>query len=335
MGISAATTLDNNSLASSPWLPAASKPMAPWVRLAENDNAQALHWLKGQSAANDSNMRALHKSVLSPDNETIVLDSDETIFACDKLTKRMKTRAKKLGYQIKKSLEGREYILRPGALELLSYTGTLELLRYMKERGHKIILCTRNLRNYMEDLVKSSGIGEYVDAVVTREDLLSAPENEDFKKYPHHAARIGAWERFTSGLYRNTIGTVEHGMRFIKAKLTGRVNPRPDEGPKLNKYPQAISAIATRLTGKYFPEAHILIDNKYLENQERAQQSGKPGDKGAWTTINPGQFNGDKPEKRLPSGEYEWVAKIKQGLEMGWEKHLETHQNPKEEVLAA
>jgi hypothetical protein len=54
-------------------------------------------------------------------NGKIAFDLDETLIESDKLDRKLMDAARELGYEIKKSLSGQDYIIRPGTYELLDF----------------------------------------------------------------------------------------------------------------------------------------------------------------------------------------------------------------------
>ncbi len=132
-------------------------------------------------------------------------------------------KAKTLGYKIQKTKSGEfEYIVRPGAEEVLDHA---------KELGFKVIVITANSDTYARDIIASSGLGRYVDAIYTDEDLRR-DYNTDYTTYPYHRNRtykpartfIKKAER---SFERYTIGTFNGFIKRSFLYIAGNNNIRP------------------------------------------------------------------------------------------------------------
>lgn len=157
--------------------------------------------------------------------ERISFDLDETLISSANLTNEDIAKAKELGYKVLDSEEGRQYIVRPGAEEVL---------KYADEQGFEVFIITLNLYEYADDILYSSGLFKYVDEIIANDELLK-PYNQDFKKYPRHRNNLieqkSFVERWTTGFYRAYITRA-----WLNA--TGNKNIQPYVPKKyLEKYP--------------------------------------------------------------------------------------------------
>lgn len=226
---------------------------------------------------------------IPPHSKVVTFDLDETLIACNKLTEEMKKKGQELGYKLITSKEGREYFLRPGAVDLL---------KWVKDQGFIVVVTSRNLHGYEEDLINSCELKNYIDHITGLSDLLDA-ENQNFDKFPNHPNRMGVMEKLTAipktiykGIFHDFIG---RGSK----RLAGNKNfaPYMRSMPWKNfKYPPHLSG------------SHILVDNLYKENHAKSLQSKD------WVALDPGQFDGDSVEQRAMNGDYQWAANIKDKL---------------------
>lgn len=175
-------------------------------------------------------------STLSVDAEYIAFDMDETLIQSDKLLNKDVVLAKQLGFKVSKSNLGIDYILRPGAIELLEYA---------KEQGFDLIIISHNVRTYLDDILLSSGLFEYFDKVISHEDLVK-PINLDFKTYPNHRNKTyPQWSLFDTYTKTFYTGFVLRSWQ----RLTGNKNIHPFLPSTNNaKYPPMYGA-------------RVLIDN--------------------------------------------------------------------------
>lgn len=254
-----------------------------------------------------------------PENQTIIFDSDETLLACDKLTKSMLKEAEKAGLEVKTSVAGSKYILRPGAKELLEY---------LRSKGHILILSSRNTNAYLKDLLESEPVLKNAftfnnQVLYLGKDNRSDPKNFD-KRYKYHPNRIGFWEKVKDWFNRNFSARFKFWKQVKEFKKGERLHePRPPEpAGTQNKYPP----IAPLLLGiqNQVPPAHILVDNKYSENLAHGKRSGD------FVNLDPGQFNGNKAEPTNETSpyfhvtKYKWVQDVIQGIENGWKAEFKS-----------
>jgi hypothetical protein len=173
---------------------------------------------------------------LSVAAEYIAFDMDETLIQSDKLLNVDVKHAKELGFDVKKSLKGIDYIIRPGATEILDYS---------KNQGFDLIVISHNVRPYLEDILLSSGLDKYFDRVIAHEDLIK-PVNTDYKTYPQHRNKTyPQWSLFEA--YKNSFinGFIVRGW----LNFTGNKNIHP--------------YLPSTNNAKYPPmyDARVLIDN--------------------------------------------------------------------------
>ncbi len=166
--------------------------------------------------------------------ETVSFDLDETLISSGNMTDGDLKKAKALGFKIQKTKSGDyEYIVRPGAEEVLEHA---------KRLGFKIIVITANCDVYARDIVSSSGLGRYIDAIYSDEDLRR-DYNTDYNTYPYHRNRTykpartfvkkaeRSLERYTIGTFN---GFIKRGFLYI----AGNNNIRPYiPAPNTAKYP--------------------------------------------------------------------------------------------------
>ncbi len=281
----------------------------------------------------------------SEEKPTLIIDGDETIWdtgdktggkideeACKKINHEVITISKdnaenKLGYDQK-------YVLRPG---------TKELLEYFKARGYKMILCTRNYKEYAQSIVATNPILKAnFDGVLGRSDLLSAT-NKDFTAFPKHCDHLGFWERCKHGLYRFFVGYPKYyGLKFLSLFTGAKVSPDVVSLGRgtLGKYPPNALAMLneTKLAGA--PTARFLIDNQvyyHTDPQDPYNTSkfkyygrefedscaskdfavvspnviDKPGDE-------PREFRAHLAEPKDSEGRYLWVKNVIECVERGY-----------------
>lgn len=175
-------------------------------------------------------------SSLSVSAEYIAFDMDETLIQSDKLLNVDVKHAKELGFDVKKSLKGIDYIVRPGSVEILDYA---------KNQGFDLIVISHNVRPYLEDILVSSGLDKYFDRVISHENLVK-PINIDYETYPQHRNKTyPQWSLFDA--YKNSFmkGFIVRGWQ----NFTGNKN--------IHAYLPSIN------NAKYPPmyDARVLIDN--------------------------------------------------------------------------
>jgi|GEM_PF-3465494 len=155
--------------------------------------------------------------------DTVSFDLDETLISSGNMTDGDLKKAKQLGFNIKKSRTGDfEYIVRPGADEVL---------KHAKELGFRVIVITANYDDYARDVIGSSELAPYIDAIYTAEDL-SRDYNTDYTSYPYHRNRVynparSPLKKFERGVRRLTIGTFDGFVKRGFLYVTGNGNIRP------------------------------------------------------------------------------------------------------------
>lgn len=236
----------------------------------------------------------------------VSFDLDETLISSANLTNKDIKKAKELGYEVKESEEGRLYIIRPGAEELLKYADDQDL---------EIYVITLNLYEYADDILYSSGLFKYVDELIANDDLLE-PYNRDFEKYPRHRNNLlkqkNFMQRWTTGFYG---AYIKRGW----LNITGNKNIQPYVPKKyLEKYPPIYGS-------------RLHIDNSSRHVNEPIDYIG----------IKVRPFYGLQEAPKDDEGNYIWVKDIKEVLdsfnEDGWEKLYEDtySQKPNSEEVEA
>ncbi len=217
-------------------------------------------------------------SVLNP--ATIVsFDLDETLIESNHLTKAEIKKAKDLGYEVKTTVNGQDYIIRPGAKELLEFA---------KSQGFSLMLFTHNMHDYAEDILESSGMAQYFTKIKSHEDVIK-PYNVNFQKYPNHRNRTypqkSVLEVYTVDLYQ---GFFVNGFE----RMQGEHNIH--------------SFIPCANCAKYPPlyGARIHIDNT-------EEHIARPVD---FVGILVEPFFANKLEASDANGHYLWVEKLKPDL---------------------
>lgn len=220
-------------------------------------------------------------------SQLISFDLDETLVASDKLLNSDVDKAKKLGFEVKRSVNGQDYILRPG---------TIELLEFAKGQGFELMVFSHNTKAYVSDILESSGLVKYFTKIKTHEDVLK-PYNVDFKKYPNHRNKTleqdSILEIYTQGLFE---GFLVRGFQ----KMQGNHNIHPYlPCTNCSKYPPIYGA-------------RIHIDNTKIHVN-------KPID---FVGIKVKPFYGLAIEPRNLNGDYIWSEKLEQDLlklkQIGW-----------------
>ena len=213
---------------------------------------------------------------------------DETLIQSDKLMNKDVELAKSLGFTVKQSGNGTDYIVRPG---------TFEILDYAKAQGFDLMVVSHNVKPYLLDILVSSGLDKYFDKVISHEELVK-PVNIDFKTYPEHRNKTyPQWSLFDA--YRNSFfeGFIVRGWQ----NFTGNKNIHPYL-PSVNN-------------GKYPPMygARILIDNAIYNIEEPVDFVG----------IKVTEFYANASEDYSK----EWIKSLKQDIDLlkqeGWVKLYE------------
>lgn len=236
-----------------------------------------------------------------PEGSRIIsFDMDETLISYNKLSNSGKEKARMLGYKFQVSdKKKKEFILRPGAIELM---------QYLRDNGFKIVVSSRNLRSNVEDIVESSDLRYYVDHYTGLEDLVDDPNNQNFKLMPRHPNNLPFIEKLIGFLHTWLIRFPE---KFIWRSVLSMFNENIN--PYIPSYPWEINKYTPYLSG-----SRVLIDNLYEENKRNALRSKD------WVALDPGEFLGLELEKKNARGEYTWVSKIKKAAlilkEKGWQE---------------
>lgn len=221
------------------------------------------------------------------DSQIVSFDLDETLIASDKLLNTDIENAKKLGYKVKTSVNGQDYIIRPGVIELLDF---------VQSQGFEMIIFTHNTKDYATDILESSGLADYFSTIKAHEDVVKT-YNKDFQTYPNHRNKTypqqSPLEVYTNGLYQ---GLLLRGFQ----NMQGNKNIKPYV-PCMNcaKYPPV-----------YGSRVHIDNSSYNIEN---------PVD---FVGIEVEDFYGKKIIQPSSSGAYGWVEKLKADIvflkENGW-----------------
>lgn len=221
-------------------------------------------------------------------NGKIAFDLDETLIESTELDREAIKAAKELGYEVKRSAKGQDYIVRPGANELLDYA---------KAHGFNLMIMTHNRPKYAKDILKSSGLDKYFDEVRSMKDCKQI-YNLDFSTYPNHRNKVhvvegSAVSRYLSTFYKGFV------LKSIK-RFQGNSNIHPYL-PCVNcdKYPPIYGA-------------RVLFDNSDYNIENSIDYVG--------VKVEP--FYAREPQKRISEqGDYLWVDLIKKDL-----KYLEDHE---------
>ncbi len=243
--------------------------------------------------------------------DTVSFDLDETLISSANMTRGDLRKAQSLGYKIYKTKSGEySYVVRPGAEELLAYA---------KDLGFRVIIITANLESYAKDILNSSGLSKYIDAVYTAEDL-EEDYNEDFDKYPYHRNRTYKpaktfVKKTARTLKQYTVGLYNPVLKRSFLYITGSTNIRPYI-PSLNsaKYPPI-----------YGSRFHVDDTLRHVD---------QPLD---YVGVHVPDFDGTKVSKY--NSEPVWIQDIKEKLDYlkkyGWEDlfRREYHRDPLESVV--
>lgn len=282
--------------------------------------------------------QALHKAEIpykgDPENQTIVIDADETILFGDVYKRdlrkpKVRKQVEAEGYTIKQTKAGRYYVLRPGAEELL---------KDLYEKGHKMILCSRDLTPYLHDIYQSEPVlQKYIAGCLSRDDLISKP-NADFKKYPNHPDNLGFWGRTKNFLHGVFVRCPIYCFKKFCSIFSGKPVWMEEGRGVAGKYPpNAVDLLvqAGNDKAKGLPASHILIDN-YAEVDAEGKYSGRELQdsvaSGDFAVISPNVaykegdkpkcFMADAPEPKDADGNYQWVENIKAAVDRGWKEQF-------------
>lgn len=288
-----------------------------------------------------------------PDNQVIVFDGDETIWDDFDKHKGDEAKIKELGRTIitvpandPRNKLNREirYVIRPGVEELFSY---------LKARGHKIVICTRNYEDLAETMVAVNPfLNQHVDGVLGRSDLVDNI-NKDFVKYPKHPDNISIGQKIKNFSYKYLWWYPTYPFRFIASVISGAGVPRLPAMPgQIGKYPpNMIEMLNGEGNGKFqnCKPPRILVDNKVEYEADDPTDASKfkydpkgidflnsshsdfavvspnvvrnPGEKRASHFF--AEFNEPKIKVKDPNtGEekevYLWVKNVIEAIERGW-----------------
>ncbi len=201
-----------------------------------------------------------------PNDQVLVFDGDETLWDDSDKHKIDEAKVKELGrtlYTIAAddpaNKLGREvkYVLRPGVEELF---------QYLKARGYKIIICTRNYEELAETIFATNPIlKKYVDGVLGRSDL-TCDLNKNFAKFPKHPDNIGFGQKVLNGIYKYLWWYPTYPFRALYSFATGAHAPRmPTLTGEIGKHPPSMIDMLKAEGNKNFEgckDSRILIDNK-------------------------------------------------------------------------
>ncbi len=300
-----------------------------------NVNLSALH-----QAPPEASGQPVYKG--DPDSEIIVFDVDETILDTGDKRKIDDELATKLGYTVEnidksapENKFGRDmkYALRKGVMELF---------KELYESGHKIVLTTRNYKEYLEAIYEHDPmLKKYVVGTLARPDFEESAINKDFTKYPNHCDNLSLWQKTKSFLAKVFIKTPKFIWHKFKGVFTGKP-ARWDPGRgTIGKYPpNIIDLLAAKGNHKLdgLKPARFLIDNQASyhagdpQNSNTYKYHGREYEdschSGDFAVISPNvicdngdkasSFHADREEPRASNGEYLWVKNVKDGIARGW-----------------
>ncbi len=277
-----------------------------------------------------------------PENQIIVFDMDETTIDTGDKRPIDEAAAAKLGVKIETIAKDSPDNSFGEEIKYGHRLGLEGLFKDLHDEGYKIVLTTRNYRNYAETLAKHDPIfKKYVSGVLSRPDFEESPINKDFKKYPNHPDKLSFWQK-TKALFAKVF---IKAPKYLWRKFTGVFTGKParwDPGRgKLGKYPPNMLELLAangnhKLAGLKAP--HFLIDN------QASYYSGNPKDSatykyhgrefvdscqsGDFAVISPNvirdngnkasSFHADLEEPKADNGEYLWVKNVKEGIKRGW-----------------
>lgn len=239
-------------------------------------------------------------------SEFVAFDLDETLVCSDKLTKEAVRSARLLGYEIKTSLGGQEYIIRPGAFEILEYAKSL---------GFRLMIFTNNRKEYAQDILASSGLLKYFDKIISNNEVKQK-YNRDAILYPHHRNFVhdpggNKFAFYTKGFYSATV------KKSVQRWILGNKNIHP-------YFPAYYSSKYPPIFG-----ARVLIDNSTFNVEDPLDFVG----------IKVPEFFGQELEPRDEDNNFIWVENLKIDLkylyEYGWVElyKREYHKEPLIESL--
>ncbi len=272
-----------------------------------------------------------------PNNQVLVFDMDETLAETD--WKKHNPEDPKVQQQIA-SLGDRElrtldyqdqrnpgkklrYVLRPG---------TKELLEYLHNKGHKIVLSTRNFGERLQYIVDNDPVlSQYVDGVLGMEDLKK-DENKDFKKYPHHPDNLSFFAKLKAFFFVTIPYIPGHLYRKLKSCFGGEYERWSPGIGNLGKYPPNVIELLKQKGNNKLDAcrpARFLVDNKASRESADAKRSKD------WAWVNPNidrngdgkatPFYGVDPVPKYPDGSYVWVNNVIAQIEAGWQNTLKAN----------
>lgn len=283
-------------------------------------------------AANMHKAEIVYKG--NPENQVLVFDVDETllfgdVYKRDLRNEKVRKQIEKEGYTIKQTKSGRYYVLRPGAEDLL---------KELYEKGHKIILCSRDLTPYLHDLYESEpALKKYAAGILSRDDLISKA-NADYKKYPKHPDNLGFWARTKNFLHALFVRSPKYCFKKFCSIFSGKPVWMEEGRGVAGKYPPnaidlLVSAGNDSLKG--MPQSHLLIDN-YAEVDKKGKYYGRAFQdsvaSGDFAVISPNVaykdgakpscFLAQAPEPKDAGGKYLWVENVKAAIDKGWREQF-------------
>lgn len=214
-------------------------------------------------------------------SEFVAFDLDETLICSDKLTNEDVRTARLLGYEIKTSLGGQEYIIRPGAFEILEYAKAL---------GFRLMIFTNNRKEYAQDILASSGLLRYFDKIISN-DEVKQKYNRDATLYPNHRNFVhdpggNKFAFYSKGFF--TITTKKSFQRWV----LGNKNIHP-------YFPSYYSSKYPPIFG-----TRVLIDNSTFNVENPLDFVG----------IKVTEFFGQELEPRDEENNFIWVENLKKDL---------------------
>jgi protein tyrosine phosphatase (PTP) superfamily phosphohydrolase (DUF442 family) len=228
--------------------------------------------------------------------DTVSFDLDETLISSGNMTDGDLKKAKELGFKILKTKSGDyEYIVRPGAAEVLAHA---------KELGFRVVVITCNFDDYARDIISSSDLHSYVDAIYSADDLRN-DYNTDYETYPYHRNRVYKPARSTikkleRGTERLTLGVFEGVVKRSFLYIVGNHNIRP-------YYPSANFSKYPPIYGSRF---HVDDTERHVD---------QPMD---FVGVHVSEFDGTKQIRYSAEGKPSWTYDVMEKLEYlkkyGW-----------------
>jgi hypothetical protein len=223
---------------------------------------------------------SLNASAIPDPYKTLLsFDFDETLAQSNHLTKKNLILVKEQGYKVQTTKKGQDYIIRPGAEELL---------KFAQGQGFELIIFTHNYRDYAVDILNDSGLSKYFTKVKAHEDVVKN-YNHDYRTYPYHRnityPQNSLFKTYTIDLYNGF-------FKNLFLDLIGNKNIVP--------------YIPCTNCAKYPPlyGSRVHIDNAFYHVD-------KPVD---FVGIKVDDFYALKPEPVDKNGNFIWVEKIKSDI---------------------